>query len=355
MQLKPSPDLYFADGNIVLVASSTAFKVHKCQLARQSDMFSDLFHVASDTNNPGDEWFDGVAKVVLHDDSDDVAFFLKAIYDGLYFTPTASCFPALSSTLRLSSKYLVPHLQALCINRLVLDWPTTLSGWDQRENNSLDPNGKYNPREFTPHPVEVIKLVEEIGCDAFNIALLSQVVPSNSFYGATGSRILCTALYDLSRYGPSRILSSISNSPKSCAPPSPILARALQGRGSAQRFMANFIARELSGREPSLNCAYTAHKYPSAFTPQACRESFYFIMLNLLRSIGGIASGRDADPLFTLVQAVEMMERRDFSAGPGQSKTCGLKICGECKADFKACADRARKEVWENLPSWFGL
>ena len=42
---------------------------------------------------------------------------------------------------------------------------------------------------------------------------------------------------------------------------------------------------------------------------RACLESFYFIMLNILRSVGGIACGRDADPLFTLVQATEMLSR----------------------------------------------
>jgi hypothetical protein len=56
----------------------------------------------------------------------------------------------------------------------------------------------------------------------------------------------------------------------------------------------------------------------------ACRESFYFIVLNVLRSVGGIACGRDADPLFTLLQAVEMCERTDFSDG---TRMCGLRMC----------------------------
>ena len=50
-------------------------------------------------------------------------------------------------------------------------------------------------------------------------------------------------------------------------------------------------------------------------TIQYCIESFYFILLNVLRSVGGIACGRDGDLLFTLVQAVDMLSRTDFRMG----------------------------------------
>lgn len=90
-----------------------------------------------------------------------------------------------------------------------------------------------------------------------------------------------------------------------------------------------------------------------AFSKSAhCTESFYFIHLNVLRSVGGIACGRDADPLFTLVQAAEMLERKDFSDGV---RTCGLKMCGVCKREWKGEVGRAREEVWGLIPVWFGL
>lgn len=94
-------------------------------------------------------------------------------------------------------------------------------------------------------------------------------------------------------------------------------------------------------------------------------------MLNVLRSVGGIACGRDADPLFTLVQAMEMLSRTDFTTadGPGGnmdvgdeggvggdgSKKCGLKMCAMCKVDFAKAVAKAREEVWGLLPSWFEL
>ena len=51
------------------------------------------------------------------------------------------------------------------------------------------------------------------------------------------------------------------------------------------------------------------------------------MLLHILRSVGGIACGGDGDPLFTLVQAVEMLSRMDFSDGARQ---LGLKMCGKC-------------------------
>lgn len=75
-------------------------------------------------------------------------------------------------------------------------------------------------------------------------------------------------------------------------------------------------------------------------------------MLNILRAVGGISHGRDADPLFTLTQVVDMLSRTDFTDGVRQ---CGLRMCASCKSDLTSCADRARREVWDLVPGWFNL
>jgi hypothetical protein len=125
------------------------------------------------------------------------------------------------------------------------------------------------------------------------------------------------------------------------------LCRTFLGRESAQRYVATFIEEELNARIVSAGCA-NAHEHDG----RLCRESFYFIMLNILRSVGGIACGRDADALYTLLQAIGMLSRTDFSDG---HKQCGLKICDICKADFATSVNGARAQVWERVPGWFGL
>lgn len=210
----------------------------------------------------------------------------------------------------------------------------------------MDEHGRYLPRELCPHPILVIKLA------------LDMNLPS----------ILPAALYDLSRYGPSKITIGASSPPTAFdlllsqtygSPPPPdqpvrlshdMLCRTLRGREASQRFIATFIARDLNYRPPAAECLNRSDDKDAVSRP--CHESFYFIMLNILRSVGGIACGRDADPLYTLIQATEMLFRTDFSDGQRQ---CGLRLCQPCKADFATSAARAREEAWSLMPKWFGL
>ena len=181
--------------------------------------------------------------------------------------------------------------------------------------------------------------------------------------------ILPAALYDLSRYGPSKIMLGTCSSPSAfelllsqiCGSTLPIdkptrlsrdmLCQVLRGREASQHFIATFIARDLNHRPPAAECLNRNDDIESTTHP--CRESFYFIMLNILRAVGGVSNGRDADPLFTLIQATEMLFRTDFI--DGQRHCGGLRLCQPCKADFAVSAAKAREEVWSQLPRWFGL
>ncbi|KAH9905084.1 uncharacterized protein BXZ73DRAFT_109065 [Epithele typhae] len=329
-------DFWFTDGNIVLLAGDVAFKVHRGQLIRHSEIFRDMFSLPQ----PMDETVDGCAWVVLHDDPSDFLHLLRALYDGLYFPrPSSGDFCALSAVLRLSYKYLIEHLQTRCLRRLEADWPAALPGWDCREAQATA-DMRYSPREHFPHPVHLIRLAQELRLD----------------------HLLPAAYYDLSRYGPRKIAAGasplppslpVTSAPPPSAPPANIrLAHAdlhatFVGREAGQRFLATFIDRELATRPISAGCANRAHG-----DGHHCRESYYFIMLNLLRAVSGIATGRDADPLFSLAQASEMLGRTDFSDGTRQ---CGLRICGACKEDFAGAVASARREAWEMVPVWFGL
>lgn len=248
----------------------------------------------------------------------------------------------MSGVLRLSSKYFVEHLRERCMIRLHHDWPTTLAGWDKREQEAVDPTGHYLPRELYPHPVLVIQLALDLGIHS----------------------ILPAAFYDLSRYGASKILAGVIPPPRIFDPYIPrnpdlprtkmVLTRAqfiqiLDGRERVQHYLSNFLSTTLSSRQPSPGCLYRSHLVDPS---RQCKESFYYLKLNTLRAIGGISCGRDADTLFTLTQATEMLSRTDFSDG---KKKCGLRLCLPCKIDFATCAAKAREEVWESLPVWFGL
>lgn len=73
-------DFWFVDGNIVIIAGPAAFKVHRGQLERHSEVFDGLFSVPQPQKQ---ELFDGCLWVELHDCPSDVFYFLGALYDGL--------------------------------------------------------------------------------------------------------------------------------------------------------------------------------------------------------------------------------------------------------------------------------
>jgi hypothetical protein len=77
---QPSPDLWFDDGNIVVICASSAFKVHRGHLARHSEVFQSLFSIPQPCDA---ERFEGCDCVVFHDSALDMLYFLRALYDGL--------------------------------------------------------------------------------------------------------------------------------------------------------------------------------------------------------------------------------------------------------------------------------
>jgi hypothetical protein len=79
LKLEYSKDIYMKDGNVVLAAGSTAFKVHKGILARHSVVFRDMFQAGS--ANVDTVKFKGRPVVVLHDNPEALASLLKTLYD----------------------------------------------------------------------------------------------------------------------------------------------------------------------------------------------------------------------------------------------------------------------------------
>ena len=76
-------DIWLEDGNIVLQAEDTQFKVHRGLLARVSPIFADVFSVPQPSQPEGDlnSVVDGCSVLRLQDSSQDVQHLLWALYD----------------------------------------------------------------------------------------------------------------------------------------------------------------------------------------------------------------------------------------------------------------------------------
>lgn len=73
-------DFWFEDGSVILLAGSVAFKVHRGQLARHSEVFRDLLSLPQPIDEAS---FEGCPLVELHDSPTDLWYLLRALYDGL--------------------------------------------------------------------------------------------------------------------------------------------------------------------------------------------------------------------------------------------------------------------------------
>jgi hypothetical protein len=121
------------------------------------------------------------------------------------------------------------------------------------------------------------------------------------------------------------------------------LVLTFRGRETLQRSVAHFLDSHVKSRAPAGGCTGAA---------QACRDAFYFIVLNTLRAVGGIAAGRDGDPLFTLGQMIDMLNHTEWVDG---QYLRGLPMCGKCREEFIPAVHAGRQAIWDQIPAWFGL
>ena len=73
-----STEVWYNDGNVVLVAENEGFRVYSGILAQQSAMFADLFSIPQP---PDAETYSGCPVIRLQDPAKDVCLFFKVLYD----------------------------------------------------------------------------------------------------------------------------------------------------------------------------------------------------------------------------------------------------------------------------------
>ena len=77
--------LWFEDGNIVLQAQNSVYKVYRGILIRESTLFESMFSLPQpDSPNPGPDAYDGCQLVEMHDDPSELEHFLNCLFDFEY-------------------------------------------------------------------------------------------------------------------------------------------------------------------------------------------------------------------------------------------------------------------------------
>ncbi|KAI8999007.1 hypothetical protein BD414DRAFT_533807 [Trametes punicea] len=128
--VKRDPDLWFDDGNIVLLCRDTAFRVYRGLLTRHSVIFRDLFSMAQPSTS---ETMESCPVVHISDPPDDLRHLLRVMC-GLRSFPIVPGermeFSELASLVRMSHKYHVDDLHSRAMHHLKLYFTNDLAVWD---------------------------------------------------------------------------------------------------------------------------------------------------------------------------------------------------------------------------------
>jgi hypothetical protein len=238
---------------------------------------------------------------------------------------------------------------------------------------SLAANGHYDPRHEIPSPIHVINLARELNVGSILPAAFYDLARYGASKTAAGTEALPHLVLEIpngENPGPASESTSASEGsatytalslslslssrfayPTLVRDTSPVrlshddLVLTFRGREMMQHSVSTFLDSNVKNRKPADGCTV-----PDG--GQACRDAFYFITLNTLRAVGGIAAGRDGDPLFTLGQMIDMLHHTEWVDG---QYIRGLPMCGICRDEFIPVVNAGRQAIWDQIPTWFEL
>ncbi|KAF7977014.1 hypothetical protein HWV62_4956 [Athelia sp. TMB] len=125
--------IWFEDGNIVLQAGGTQFKVYRGLLAESSPVFADMFSIPQPLTN--ENLMEGCAVVHLTDSVSDVTFVLEALFQRKHNTirkPLA--IEIIVAFVRMGNKYQIDDILNNALRRLYYEFPDTLKDYDDTED-----------------------------------------------------------------------------------------------------------------------------------------------------------------------------------------------------------------------------
>ncbi|KDR79489.1 hypothetical protein GALMADRAFT_63111 [Galerina marginata CBS 339.88] len=130
--------LWLEDGNVIIQAGRSLFRVHRGILAAHSAFFKKRFEQTC--INGSTPAVSGVQGLTINQDASKFRVLLLGIYDpNFYGSPPSKV--SLRDTLimaRMSSKYSVDFLFQWAMNHLSLSFPTSLAEWDDPSKSTID-------------------------------------------------------------------------------------------------------------------------------------------------------------------------------------------------------------------------
>ncbi|KAJ3985974.1 hypothetical protein F5890DRAFT_1408273 [Lentinula detonsa] len=383
VELHRHPDLWFDDGSVICRAEFILFRIHISQLCRHSSFFRDMFSIGDHSHSVlgssihskgGPNDFENCPLIELHDKAEDVGNLFAALYDGPHFgNNDQDDFRVVSGVLRLATKYLVDHLREKAIAHLNIAWPSTLKGWDAREDlaRAYEIETGTSGARLYPSPLAVINLAREVDV----LTLLPSAFFDLSRY--TYSQIFDPCVQDPLYYPSNHISQSPSPSPTS---PLPSICLSLSdtqrlslGKEASQYAITSLI-QSMSNSQSIRNCGLQSqsafslthpltHSYTSSLSGSMHQSGHYHHHRSSSSAIciSAAACRKDFSELVDLATKHYLFDRERGYSDPlyMADEIGGLKSeaseCKACARSLETWAMRERERVWRLIPTWFRL
>ncbi|KAI1787046.1 hypothetical protein LXA43DRAFT_896846 [Ganoderma leucocontextum] len=365
MNIDRHPQLYFADGDIALLAAKPpsenggpprylTFRIHKFLLRHHSETFANMI---ADAHAETDAVYDGVPLVEMHgDNAEDLATLLNYLYN-----PSAITFKrhdpntpvAVSGVIRLADKYCLQSLHDHLVKQVAADWPTTVHEWDVLQGEiaavwklaltaanppfgGLPDDGAFS--DLIPEPVSAIRFAQEFGCP--------EILPA-AFY----------QLAHISLKNDWRLRDHPGDPADRAAKRDPLARWSMLGHDNLLRCLRGF--QELDEYFPPIRTFVCERCRPSDSEDEELVHNVggsgcYAAMHRMISTVGTGRRGSKRDPIALLLQCVELREEADSIAqrfgGRGSES-----LCEECWDTFEEQALEERERLWNSLPQYFAL
>ncbi|KDR67625.1 hypothetical protein GALMADRAFT_257854 [Galerina marginata CBS 339.88] len=296
-----SSRFWFYDGNIVLQAENTQYRVHGSMLSLHSKVFKDMFDVPQ-PHEPSEPCIEGCPLISLTDKAEDLEEVLSIFYDNIRTNDMRKLTPfrRLAAILRLGKKYEIDYLRDEGLQRLRLKFPSSLDLWDESYYDCL-----YTVSETLRY--DAINLAHELSIQTILPALYAAVVKD---------------------YNAEDILSGLTANEKRIYLNEDALKHCLIGRDNVLIFVQEHL-RDWVGRTDIIPA-------PDCHSTEACQPQKSDVILRL----------RAFDSSYGTIEI--------FNPAPALGPKF-QKICPVCTKSVEQAYKDLRQELWQSLPSYFGL
>ncbi|PIL26641.1 hypothetical protein GSI_11266 [Ganoderma sinense ZZ0214-1] len=317
------PDFWFEDGNVVVIADSTSFRIHRSVLARHSDLLAD--RLGSDHDHR-DETPDGCPVIRVADSARSFRGLLSLLYPG----PSEILrHVASTSDNRVPARVTHKYLHALL--------PTTFDEWKRREDRALHGNPPPPPSpNLIPNRdmIGVLNALRQIHADD----------------------LLPIALYLCAQLPPRLLLPSSSPNPQRPNPQHPSPNGERLARADAERCLRLRESLVKSSARMAMRLFADA---PS--TDPRCRgccraveEAFDAVVR------GEFEDAPRTDPLGAFWR--RYIDGHGHGGERGERRGRGdkdnghtLRVCARCAGVLRERDEEQRRELWDELPRLVGF